>query len=49
MIDVSMRASILDLLLKFRREYQLSMLFITHDISIGRIISDRIAFMYLGK
>ena len=49
MIDVSMRASILDLLQGFRKEYQLSMLFITHDISIGRIISDRIAVMYLGK
>ena len=49
MIDVSMRASILDLLQGFRKEYRLSMLFITHDISIGRIISDRIAVMYLGK
>ena len=49
MIDVSMRASILDLLQGFKKEYNLSMLFITHDISIGRIISDRIAVMYLGK
>ncbi len=49
MIDVSMRASILDLLESFRREYRLSMLFITHDISIGRIVSDRIAVMYLGR
>lgn len=49
MIDVSMRASILDLLQSFKKEYQLSMLFITHDISIGRIIADRIAVMYLGK
>ncbi|NPA98965.1 MAG: ATP-binding cassette domain-containing protein, partial [Crenarchaeota archaeon] len=49
MIDVSMRASILDLLESFRREYQLSTLFITHDIGVGRIVSDRIAVMYLGK
>ncbi len=49
MIDVSMRASILDLLESFRREYWLSTLFITHDISVGRIVSDRIAVMYLGK
>jgi oligopeptide/dipeptide ABC transporter ATP-binding protein len=49
MIDVSMRASILELLEGFKKEYNLSMLFITHDISVGRIISDRIAVMYLGK
>ncbi len=49
MIDVSMRASILDLLQDFRREYGLSMLFITHDIAVGRVIADRIAVMYLGK
>lgn len=49
MIDVSLRASILQLLMEFKRDYNLSMLFITHDISVGRIVSDRIAVMYLGK
>ncbi len=49
MIDVSMRASILDLLQQFKKEYNLTMLFITQDIGVGRIISDRIAVMYLGK
>ncbi len=49
MIDVSMRASILDLLEEFRREYRLSMLFITHDIAVARLIADRMAVMYLGK
>ncbi len=49
MIDVSMRASILELLESFRREYNLSMLFITHDIAVGKLIADRIAVMYLGK
>ncbi len=49
MIDASMRASILDLLMQFRNEYNLSMLFITHDIDIGKLISDRIAVMYLGR
>lgn len=49
MIDVSLRASILDLLKSFRDEYNLTMLFITHDIAVGRLISDRIAVMYLGK
>ncbi|ADI31965.1 ABC transporter ATP-binding protein [Staphylothermus hellenicus] len=49
MIDVSMRASILDLLQEFKKEYGLTMLFITHDIAIGRIIADKLAVMYLGK
>lgn len=49
MIDVSLRASILELLMEFKRDYNLSMLFITHDLSVGKIVSDRIAVMYLGK
>ncbi|MCD6559874.1 MAG: ATP-binding cassette domain-containing protein [Palaeococcus sp.] len=49
MIDVSMRASILELLESFKQEYNLSMLFITHDIAVGKLIADRIAVMYLGK
>ncbi len=49
MIDVSMRASILELLEEFRRDYRLSMLFITHDIAVARLIADRTAVMYLGK
>lgn len=49
MIDVSMRASILELLESFKKEYHLSMLFITHDIAVARLIADRIAVMYLGK
>ena len=44
-----MRASILELLESFRREYNLSQLFITHDIAVGKLIADRIAVMYLGK
>jgi len=49
MIDVSLRAAILELLMSFRKEYKLSMLFITHDLSIARLVGDRIAVMYLGK
>ncbi len=49
MIDVSLRASILDLLMSFKEEYNLSMLFITHDLSVARLVGDRIAVMYLGK
>ncbi len=49
MIDMSMRAVIIELLDKFRRETGLSILFITHDIAVGKLIADRIAVMYLGK
>ena len=49
MIDVSMRTSILKLLLEFRREYNMSMIMITHDLAVARLVADRIAVMYLGK
>ncbi|MEB3844593.1 MAG: ABC transporter ATP-binding protein [Desulfurococcales archaeon] len=49
MVDVSMRASILDLLVKLRRELGTAMLFITHDLAVAKMISDRIAVMYVGK
>jgi peptide/nickel transport system ATP-binding protein len=49
MIDVSLRASILELLMSFKNEYQLSMLFITHDLSVAKLVGDKIAVMYLGK
>ncbi len=49
MIDVSLRAAILKLLMKFKTLYNLSILFITHDLAVARLISDTIAVMYLGK
>jgi len=49
MIDVSMRTSILKLLLEFKREYNMSMIMITHDLAVARLVADRIAVMYLGK
>ncbi len=49
MIDVSLRASILNLLMSFKRDYHLSMIFITHDLSVAKLVGDRIAVMYLGK
>ena len=49
MVDVSMRASILGLLREFQEEYGLSMIFITHDLSVARLVADRIAVMYLGR
>jgi peptide/nickel transport system ATP-binding protein len=49
MIDVSLRASILDLMLRFKHDLHLSYLFITHDLAVSKYISDRIAVMYLAK
>lgn len=49
MLDVSIRAEILNLMLELKDKYKLTYLFITHDLSIARYFSDRIAVMYLGK
>lgn len=49
MIDVSLRTTIIDLMLSFRKELGLTYLFITHDLAVAKYISDRIAVMYLGK
>jgi len=49
MIDVSLRTTIIDLMLDLRRELELTYLFITHDLAVAKYISDRIAIMYLGK
>ena len=48
-LDVSIRAQVLNLLKKFQRERGLSYLFIAHDLSIVRFISDRIAVIHKGK
>ncbi len=49
MLDASVRTGILKLLLGLRDEKGLSYLFITHDLSLAWLISDRIAIMYLGQ
>ena len=49
MLDVSVRAEILSLLLDLRASRNLSFLFITHDLSLAWVIADRIAVVYLGK
>jgi oligopeptide/dipeptide ABC transporter ATP-binding protein len=49
MLDVSIRAQILKLLLDLKREMNLTLLIITHDIAIAKYFADRIGIMYLGK
>lgn len=49
MVDVSVRAQILDLLLSLKKEYGLTYIFITHDLSAASHVCDRIVVMYLGK
>jgi len=49
MIDVSLRTTLIDLMLDLRKELGLTYVFITHDLAVAKYISDRIAVMYLGK
>ncbi|MCD6084601.1 MAG: ABC transporter ATP-binding protein [Desulfurococcales archaeon] len=49
MLDVSIRAEILKLMLELRERRNLTYLFITHDLATARLICNRIAVMYLGK
>jgi peptide/nickel transport system ATP-binding protein len=49
MLDVSIRAGVMRLMLDLREKYDIPFLFITHDIASARFMADRIAVMYLGK
>ncbi len=48
-LDEEVKNEILNLLLRLRKERDLSILFITHDLSAARIVADRLAIMYAGK
>ncbi len=49
MLDVSIRSQLLKLMLDLKNEFNITMLFITHDLATTKYICDRIAVMYLGK
>jgi peptide/nickel transport system ATP-binding protein len=49
MADVSVRALLLDLMMNLKKEFDLTYLFITHDLATAKYVCDRIAIMYLGK
>lgn len=48
-LDVSVQAQILNLLKELKKEYGLTMIFISHDLELMKHISDRIAVIYMGK
>ncbi|BBX83285.1 dipeptide ABC transporter ATP-binding protein [Mycolicibacterium aubagnense] len=48
-LDVSLAASVLNLIGDLRRSLDMSVVFVTHDLSVARVVADRIAVMYLGR
>lgn len=48
-LDVTVQKQILELIAEIKQEFGISVLFITHDLSILRIVADRVAVMYSGK
>src|SRR5690606_10822431 len=49
MADVSVRSALLDLMMRLKDEFDLTYLFITHDLAPAKYVCDRIAIMYLGR
>jgi peptide/nickel transport system ATP-binding protein len=48
-LDVSVQGKVINLLIRLQREFNLTYLFITHDLSLMRNVASRVAIMYLGK
>ncbi len=48
-LDVSVRAQIINLMMRLRSEFDLSYLFVSHDLGVIRYVSDRVIVMYLGR
>lgn len=48
-LDVSIQSQIINLLIELRKKYDLTMVFISHDLGVVEYISDRVAIMYLGR
>jgi peptide/nickel transport system ATP-binding protein len=49
MLDATVQTQVLDLMLELRQEFNLTYLFITHDLWVARFLCDRIAVMQAGK
>ena len=49
MLDMSVRAKILELMLALKQDFDLTYLYITHDLATAKFFCDRIAIMYLGR
>lgn len=48
-LDVSLQAQIINLLVEMQRQFSLTMLFITHDLSVVEYLCDRVAVLYMGR
>jgi peptide/nickel transport system ATP-binding protein len=49
MLDVSIRAGVMNLMLELRSKFGLTFVFVTHDLAVSRYMCDHVAIMYLGK